>query len=50
MADPSVQRLQVSMPLKAAEAIADGVLKAGLDAGLLPLTVAVLDVGGHVVC
>ena len=29
--------------------IADGALKAGAEAGLLPLTVAVLDVGGHIV-
>ncbi len=41
--------LQTSMPLAAAEKIVDGALKAGADAGLLPLTVAVLDVGGHIV-
>ena len=44
-----VHLLQVSMPLNVAEAIADGALKAGAAAGLLPLTVAVLDVGGHLV-
>src|ERR1043165_644754 len=44
-----VHLLQVSMPLSVAETIADGALKAGADAGLLPLTVAVLDVGGHLV-
>ncbi|AMN45394.1 GlcG/HbpS family heme-binding protein [Rhodoplanes sp. Z2-YC6860] len=49
MADHFVHRLQVSMPLAVAEAIADGALKAGAEAGLLPLTVAVLDVGGHLV-
>ena len=49
MADHWVHRLQISMPLAAAEKIADGALKAGADAGLLPLTVAVLDVGGHLV-
>src|ERR1043166_1059215 len=48
-ADHDVHRLQVSMPLKVAEAIADGALNAGAEAGLLPLTVAVLDVGGHLV-
>ena len=49
MADHCVHRLQISMPLATAEKIADGALKAGADAGLLPLTVAVLDVGGHIV-
>src|SRR5258707_15378205 len=46
-ADHFVHLLQVSMPLKVAETIADGALQAGAEAGLLPLTVAVLDVGGH---
>jgi uncharacterized protein GlcG (DUF336 family) len=49
MADHFVHRLQVSMPLKMAEIIADAALNAGAEAGLLPLTVAVLDVGGHIV-
>src|SRR6185436_4289100 len=49
MADHYVHRLQTSMPLAVAEKIADGALKAGADAGLLPLTVAVLDAGGHLV-
>jgi len=49
MADHYVHRLQISMPLATAEKIADGALQAGADAGLLPLTVAVLDVGGHIV-
>ena len=49
MADRYVHRLQVSMPLATAERVVDGALKAGADAGLLPLTVAVLDVGGHLV-
>ena len=49
MADHWVHRLQISMPLATAEKIVDGALKAGADAGLLPLTVAVLDVGGHIV-
>ena len=47
MADHYVHRLQTSMPLAVAEKIADGALKAGAEAGLLPLTVAVLDAGGH---
>ena len=49
MADHYVHRLQTSMPLATAEKIADAALKAGADADLLPLTVAVLDVGGHLV-
>lgn len=49
MAEPSVHRLQVSMPLATAEIIADAALRAGAEAGLLPLTVAVLDAGGHLV-
>src|SRR3954469_8047261 len=48
-ADHFVHLLQVSVPLKVAETIVDGALKAGAAAGLLPLTVAVLDVGGHLV-
>ena len=49
MSDHTVHRLQTSMPLKTAETIADEALKVGAAAGLLPLTVAVLDVGGHLV-
>ena len=49
MSDHYVHRLQTSMPLKTAETIADEALKAGTEAKLLPLTVAVLDVGGHLV-
>jgi hypothetical protein len=37
MADHDVHRLQTSMPLAVAEQIVDGALKAGADAGLLPL-------------
>src|SRR5213595_3063896 len=37
------------MPLATAEPIADAALAAGRDAQLLPLTVAVLDAGGHLV-
>ena len=49
MPDHTVHRLQTSMPLKTAEIIADEALKAGAEANLLSLTVAVLDVGGHLV-
>lgn len=45
-----VKRLAVDLPLAAAEAICDATLKAGNEAGLLPLTVVVLDAGGHIVC
>ncbi|WP_372618723.1 GlcG/HbpS family heme-binding protein [Falsiroseomonas sp.] len=48
--DYYVKRLAVDLPLAAAEAICDATLKAGRDAGLLPLTVVVLDAGGHIVC
>ncbi len=44
-----VYRLQVSMPLETAERIADAALAAGREAGLLPLTIAVLDAGGTLV-
>ena len=49
MSDHTVHRLQTSMLLKTAEVIADEALKAGAEANLLSLTVAVLDVGGHLV-
>ncbi len=49
MADHWVRRLQISMPLATAEKIVDGALKAGAEAKLLPLTIAVLDAGGHIV-
>jgi uncharacterized protein GlcG (DUF336 family) len=49
MAGHTVHRLHVSMPLAVAEKIADAALEAGAEAGLLPLTVAVLDVGGNLV-
>jgi uncharacterized protein GlcG (DUF336 family) len=47
--DYYVHRLQTSMPLKIAETIADEAFKASAEAKLLPLTVAVLDVGGNLV-
>lgn len=49
MSDHYVHRLQTSMPPNTAETIVDAALQAGADAGLLPLTVAVLDVGGNIV-
>ncbi|HEV7267432.1 MAG TPA: heme-binding protein [Falsiroseomonas sp.] len=48
--DYYVKRLAVDLPLAAAEAICDATLRAGNEAGLLPLTVVVLDAGGHIVC
>ncbi len=47
--DYDVHPLQVSLTLADAEAIADASLAAGRTAGLLPLTVAVLDAGGVLV-
>lgn len=47
--DYYVHRLQTSMPLATAEKIADAAFAAGAEAKLLPLTVAVLDVGGNLV-
>jgi uncharacterized protein GlcG (DUF336 family) len=49
MNDYYVHRLQVSMPLATAEKIVEAALKAGAEAKLLPLTVAVLDAGGNIV-
>jgi uncharacterized protein GlcG (DUF336 family) len=48
--DYYVKHLAVDLPLDAAERIAAATLAAGRGAGLLPLTVVVLDAGGHVVC
>jgi uncharacterized protein GlcG (DUF336 family) len=47
--DYYVKHLAVELTLAAAEAICDATLKAGRGAGLLPLTVVVLDAGGHLV-
>jgi uncharacterized protein GlcG (DUF336 family) len=49
VSDHYVHRLQVSMPLAAAEQIVAAALKAGEEAKLLPLTEAVLDAGGNIV-
>lgn len=42
-------RLQVSLPLEKANAIADEALRLGREESLLPLTVVVLDAGGKIV-
>ena len=42
-------RLKTLPPLAVADAIADEVLRLGREEGMHPLTVAVLDTGGHVV-
>jgi len=47
--DYYVVPLKVDLTLATAERIIDGVLAAGASAKLLPLTVAVLDAGGHLV-
>jgi uncharacterized protein GlcG (DUF336 family) len=49
LSDHDLRHLKTSLALAAAEQIIDGALAAGREAGLLPLTVAVLDVGGHLV-
>jgi len=48
-ADYYVKHLAVDLPLATADKIADVTLAAGRAAGMLPLTVVVLDAGGHVV-
>jgi uncharacterized protein GlcG (DUF336 family) len=45
----TVQALAVELPLAAAETIATATLAAGRAAAMLPLTVVVLDAGGHAV-
>ena len=42
-------KLKPTLSLKKAEAIVDSALKHGRDAGLLPLTVVVLDAGGKII-
>ena len=49
MADHYVKRLATPLPLADAAAIVDQALRLGNEAGILPLTVAVLDSGGHLV-
>lgn len=49
MADTSVQRLIVTLPLARAARIVDAAVAEGRARNLEPLTVAVLDAGGHLV-
>ena len=49
MSDYYVKPVATPLPLADASAIADHALRLGDDAGLLPLTVAVLDAGGHLI-
>ena len=49
MSNHEFRHLKTSLALASAEQIIDGALAAGREAGMLPLTVAVLDVGGHLV-
>ncbi len=49
MTEPNLYDLKTNMPLVAADNIIDATLAAGTAAGMLPLTVAVLDAGGHTV-
>ena len=42
-------RSKTTLPLSAAETIVDAALAEGRDAGMLPLTVVVLNAGGHLV-
>ena len=47
MSDYYVKNLHTNLPLADASAIVDAALRLGREHGLLPLTVAVLDVGGN---
>jgi len=49
MTVPKLYDLKVDLSLNAADRIIDAALAAGVAAGMLPLTVVVLDAGGHVV-
>jgi uncharacterized protein GlcG (DUF336 family) len=49
MAEPTLYDLKTSLPLAAAGKIIDGALAAGEAARMLPLTVVVLDTGGHAI-
>lgn len=49
MSDHYVVNVKSSLALRQAERMIDGALEAARAAGLLPLTVAVLDSGGHLV-
>ncbi len=47
MAKPKLYNLKTDLPLRAADKIVDAALAAGRAQDMLPLTVAVLDAGGH---
>ncbi|MDA1097608.1 MAG: heme-binding protein [Proteobacteria bacterium] len=49
MAEPKLYDLKTDLPLHAADRIIDAALVAGRAEDMLPLTVAVLDAGGHLV-
>ena len=49
MTEPKLYDLKADLTLAAADAIIDAALAAGRAEGMLPLTVAVLDTGGHLV-
>lgn len=49
MADDGIKSIATGLTLNAASIIVDAALTAGREAGLLPLSVAVLDGGGHLV-
>ena len=49
MTEPQLYDLKTDLPLAAAEQMIDGALAAAIAEGFLPLTVVVLDAGGHVV-
>ena len=49
MPDHTVKKFLPSLPLEKANGILHAALKAGRDANMQPLTVAVLDCGGHLV-
>ncbi len=49
MAEPKLYDLKTGLPLRDADKIIDAALAAGRAEGMLPLTVAVLDAGGHMV-
>ena len=42
-------KIKTSLPLRHAETIVDAAIKAGREQGMLPLTVVVLNAGGHIV-
>ncbi len=49
MSERELTNIQTGLPLESASSIIDAALAAGREAGLLPLTVAVLDAGGNLI-